>query len=207
MKTGTPIRAIAAALALVGAPASADAHLINTTLGDFYGGVLHPLSGPQDVVPWFALAILASIQDTRNARWLLFVFPIALVGGALLSVVAPALPISPAWSLAVIVVTGLAVTAAAKLPIPVFVGICTLIALLHGYHNGQAMTQDTDRLLFISGVATVGYVFVALITALAIWFRQSGGEWRLIALRASGSWVAAVGVIMIGLQLRTSAPM
>lgn len=207
MKKETLIRAIAAALALVSVPASADAHLINTTLGDFYGGVLYPLSGPEDVVPWFALAILASIQYPRNARWLLFVFPVALVGGALLSVVAPALFISPAWNLAVIVVTGLAVAAAAKLPFPVLLGLGTLIALLHGYHNGQAMTQDTDRLLFICGVAAVGYVFVTLFTALAISFRQGGREWRLIALRASGSWVAAVGVIMIGLQLRTAAPM
>ncbi len=207
MKKGTLIRVLASALALVGVPASADAHLINTTLGDFYGGILHPLSGPEDVVPWFALAILASIQDPRNGRWLLFVFPIALVGGALLSVVAPALSISPAWNLAVIVVTGLAVAAAVKLPFPIFVGLGTLIALLHGYHNGQAMTQDTDRLLFICGVAAIGYVFVTLIMALAISFRQGGREWRLIALRASGSWVAAVGVIMIGLQLRTSAAM
>ncbi|WP_045836346.1 HupE/UreJ family protein [Hyphomicrobium sp. 99] len=207
MKTGTLIRTVAAALVLIGAPASADAHLINTSLGDFYGGVLHPLSGPQDVVPWFALAILAAIQGPRNARWLLFVFPIALVGGALLSVVAPALPISPAWSLAVIVVTGLAVAAAAKLPFPVFLSLVTLIALLHGYYNGQAMTQDTDHFLFICGIAAVGYVFVTLITALAISFRQGGGEWRLIALRASGSWVAAVGIIMVGLQLRTSSPM
>jgi urease accessory protein len=135
------------------------------------------------------------------------VFPLGLIGGALLSVVAPALPISPALSIAVIAVTGLAVAAAIKLPFTAFIGLGALIALLHGYHNGQAMTQDTDRLLFICGLAAVGYVFVTLVTALATSFRQGGGEWRLIALRASGSWVAAVGIMAIGLQLRSSAMM
>ena len=207
MKIRTFVRPVLAVLALAGAPASAEAHLINTTLGDFYGGMLHPLSGVEDVVPWFALAILAAIQGPLTARWLLLAFPLGLIVGALLSVVAPALPIPPALSIAVIAVTGLAVAAAIRLPFAAFIGLGTLIALLHGYHNGQAMTQDTDRLLFICGIAAVGYVFVTLITAVATWFRQGGGEWRLIALRASGSWVAAVGIMAIGLQLRGSAMM
>lgn len=204
MKTRAFLRTAVAALALAGLPARANAHLINTTLGDFYGGMLHPLTGVEDVVPWFALAILAALQGPQTARWLLLAFPLGLAGGALGSIVAPALPVAPALSIAVIAVTGLAVAAAIKLPFSVFLGLGTLIALLHGYQNGQAMTQDTDRLLFITGLAAIGYVFVTLITALATSFREGNGEWRLIALRASGSWVAAVGIMAIGLQLRTA---
>lgn len=206
MKLGS-FRIGAAVVALVTAPATADAHLINTTLGDFYGGMLHPLSGVEDIVSWFALAVLAALQGPEKARWLLFAFPLSLAAGALLSVFAPALPITPVWSIAVVAVTGLAVAAAVSLPQPAFIGLGIFVGLVHGYHNGQAMTQDTDRVLYISAVAVVGYIFMTLMTGLAIHFRQGGGDWRDIALRASGSWVAAVGIMMIGLQLRAPIAM
>ena len=70
MRAMTRLLAVAV---MVGMPAQAHAHLVNTRLGDFYGGMLHPLSGLEDVLAWFALAILAALQDPR-ARWLVIAF-------------------------------------------------------------------------------------------------------------------------------------
>ncbi len=189
------------------APATAHAHLVNTRLGDFYGGMMHPLTGVEDVIPWFAIAILAAFQGPKTARWLVVVFPLGLLAGAAASLVVPALPVTPVLSVAIIAATGLAVAVAIAVPAPVLAGLGAVIALLHGYSNGLAMTGSTDRLLFISGVTAIGYVYVTLVTGLAIWFLQGGGAWRQIALRASGSWVAAVGIMALGLQLRAPALM
>ena len=64
-------RWLAATLALVAVPLEAQAHLVNTRLGDFYGGMLHPLTGFEDALPWLALAVLAAFQGPHRARWLL----------------------------------------------------------------------------------------------------------------------------------------
>jgi hydrogenase/urease accessory protein HupE len=200
-------RGLLAAAALMAAPATAHAHLVNTRLGDFYGGMLHPLTGVEDAVPWLGLAILGALQGPERARWLLVVFPAGLAAGALLSLVAPATAMMPGLGVAVIAVTGLAVAMAIALPLPALLGVGMVVALLHGFQNGQAMNADTDRLLFISGLTATGYVFVTLATGLAITFLQGSGGWRLIAVRAAGSWVAAVGIMALGLALRAQALM
>jgi urease accessory protein len=134
------------------------------------------------------------------------VFPLGLLAGAVLSMFAPDLPFSPAIGAGLLAVTGLAVATAIKLPLPLLVGLGTLIALLHGYHNGQAMAADTDPLLFIFGLTAIGYVYLTLMTGLGIAFLEGAGGWRPIALRAGGSWVAAVGIMVLGLQLRAHIP-
>lgn len=200
-------RWLTVAAALFAAPSAAHAHLVNTRLGDFYGGMLHPLTGVEDAVPWLALSILAALQGPRRARWLLAVFPIGLLAGCAISLVLPVMPVPPALSVSLIAITGLAVAAAVAVPLPALIGLGAVIALLHGYHNAQAMTESTDRLLFISGITAIGYVYITLATGLAIAFLQGGGGWRSIVLRASGSWVAAVGIMALGLQLRAPALM
>jgi hydrogenase/urease accessory protein HupE len=194
-------RRLAATLALLGAPAQAQAHLVDTRLGDFYGGMLHPLSGFEDPLPWIALAILAAFQGPRRARWLLAAFPLGLFAGGGLSLVLPALSFVSVLNVALIALIGLAVAAAIALPLPAVIGLGAIIGLAQGYQNGLAMTAATDHLLFISGVTAIGYMCMTMATAGAITFLRGSGTWRLIALRASGSWVAAVGIMAFGLQL------
>ena len=47
----------------------------------------------------------------------------------------------------------------------------------------------------------IGYAFAALVFALASTFLNGRGGWRPIALRAGGSWIAAVGIMVAGFQL------
>jgi urease accessory protein len=192
---------LAAALALTAAPSEAHAHLVNTRLGDFYNGMLHPLTGVEDALPWLALAILAAFQGPQRARWLLVAFPLGLLAGGGLWVAMPTLPFVPALSVALIAIVGLAVAAAIVLPLPVTIGLGAVVGLVHGYQNAQAMTGATDHLLFVLGVTAIGYLCITLVSACAIAFLQGNGSWRPIALRASGSWVAAVGIMALGLQL------
>lgn len=196
------LRWLLAAAAFLAAPATAEAHLVNTRLGDFYGGMIHPLTGVEDVVPWLALAMLGALQGPERARWLLVAFPTGLAAGALFSVAMPGGATMPGLAVAVIALTGLAVATAATLPLPALLGLGSVVALLHGYQNGQAMVADTDQLLFISGLTAIGYVFMTLATGLALVFLEGSGKWRLVAVRAAGSWVAAVGIMALGLQLR-----
>ena len=201
----TLVSGLALALLLTAAPSDAHAHLVNTRLGDFYDGVLHPLTGFEDVLPWLALAILAAFQGPSRARWLLVAFPLGLLAGGGLWLAAPKLAFVPAIGAGLIAIVGLAVAAAIVLPLPVTIGLGAIVGLVHGYQNAQAMTVTTDHLLFMSGVAAIGYLSITLIGGAATAFLQGSGGWRAIALRAGGSWVAAIGIMILGLQLAAAA--
>ena len=196
-----PAGCLALALALFGMPSLAHAHLVNTRLGGFYDGMLHPLTGFEDALPWLALAILAAFQGAQRARWLLLTFPLGLLAGGGSWELMPGLSFVPALSVALIAIVGLAVATAIVLPLPITLAFGAIVGLVHGYLNAQAMAETTDHLLFISGVTAVGYVTITLTIACAIAFLQGKGSWQAIALRASGSWIAAVGIMAFGLQL------
>lgn len=190
--------ALACAVAFV--PDTAHAHLVDTRLGDFYSGALHPLTDLQQVLPWIALAVLAAFQGAQQARWIILVFPLALAIGGIASLAVPLPSFGPLLGLVLVAVTGLAVAAAARLPLGVLLAIAVVMGLLHGAQNGAAMVATTDRLLFLSGMTAVGYGVITLATGSAIAFLH-GAPWRPIALRAGGSWVAAVGIMVLGLHL------
>lgn len=188
-------------LALAGAlaPTGAQAHLVNTRLGDFYGGALHPLTDFAQMLPWLALAGFAALQGPRKARWIVPAFPLALLAGGVASQIWPSAAFADPLGVVLIAVSGLALAAAVSVPLPALLALTVVMGLLHGYQNGAAMAPTTDRLLFLSGVMVVGYVVLTLLVGGAIAFLR-GASWRTIALRAGGSWVAAVGVMLLGLS-------
>jgi hydrogenase/urease accessory protein HupE len=126
---------------------------------------------------------------------------LGLLSGALLSIVLPHLGFVPILNVATFAFLGLILATALVIPAPAFLALGTISALLNGYENGQEMAAATDRLLFIVGTATIGYAFVALVTGAAFAFLEGPGSWRPIALRAGGSWIAAVGIMVLGYQL------
>lgn len=191
---------MAAALALLSTGPS-EAHLVSTRLGDFYDGALHPLTGFEFALPWLALIILAALQGPARGRWLIAAFPAGLLLGAALSAWMPHLRFVEFANIAAIAGTGLLVALALPLSVPMFMALCVLVGMANGYENGEAMLFSTDRFLFISGVTTVGYAFATLALALVTQFLKGPGGWRAIALRAGGSWIAAVGIMVAGFQL------
>ena len=197
-------RCLIAALAAA-VPTASQAHLVNTRLGDFYDGALHPMTGFEFALPWLALVILAALQGPLRGRWLIVAFPAGLLLGAMLSAWSPGLQFFQFVNIAAIAGIGLLVALALPLPAPAFLGLSVLIGLANGYENGEAMVFNTDRFLFICGVTAIGYAFATLALALTTLFLEGRGGWRVIALRAGGSWIAAVGIMVAGLQLSAHA--
>ena len=64
-------------------PTLASAHLVNTNVGEFYTGMLHPLTSAEHLLPTLALAVLAIQCGKQAARTTLFAFPLALLAGTL----------------------------------------------------------------------------------------------------------------------------
>jgi len=83
--------------------------------------------------------------------------------------------------------------------------VALVLALMRGVVNAEGVGAATDKVLFGAGLALCGYAVITLITALTLTFRKPDAQpsrtWRDIAIRACGSWIAAIGLMVGGFAL------
>jgi len=177
----------------------AKAHLNSTGMGPFYDGLVHFLLSPEDIIPVLALALLAGLRGARHGRRALFVLPIAWFVGALdglSSVPANAHPfLAAAWFL----LLGGLVAADANLSLRTMTAIAMLLGLYHGYLNGTGMGQSLSVMVILVGLVCGVFVLIALTAAFVV---RLDASWTRIAVRVSGSWIAASGLLMLGWAVR-----
>jgi hydrogenase/urease accessory protein HupE len=189
---------VAALLAAVSP--SANAHLVSARFGDFYVGLMHPLTAFENALPWLALALLVGLQTARVSRAALVAFPAAVAVGAASTQLLPALSGIANANAASFVVLGVLVAIAPRIRLALLVALTTLVGLTHGYDNGLAFTRGGNLSLFVGGVASAAYLSLTLVAAGA--YRLSAlATWGTVALRAAGSWIAAIGIMITGLTL------
>lgn len=181
---------------LLFAPA-AQAHLVSVRFGDYYSGLLHPITALEHALAFVALALFAGMQGPRTARWMLLLFPLALLvgtGGAILAGFEGSLEVVNTTSFVMI---GALVAFGAPLALEVAVILAVMFGLSHGVANGTAFLAGGNPWLYVAGVTTAGYVVVAILSAAVVAARHL--TWAPIAARTVGSWVAAIGVMVLGL--------
>ncbi len=181
-------------------PTQAFAHSLSTRFGDFYGGLLHPLSSLELGMGFLVLALLAGQQDKRRARLVLAWFIAAMIAGA---VAAHWLPVVvdevrlPNLGLAALL--GVLVAVAPRIPTIVLPLIGFASGVLNGLGNGLAMTPETAPHLFIPGIAVSGLLVVTPLAALVTTLDR---HWQRVAVRVVGSWIAASALLVTAFYLR-----
>jgi urease accessory protein len=187
------------ATTLIAAP-SAHAHLMNTGLGPFSDGLTHLIVTPEDLLPVIALALLAGLRGPRFGRAVLFALPVAwLVGSAAGLLLVPPITLPVAET---IVTIGLGVLLATDRPLPLIwvAGLAVLLGLLHGILNGSELPKTSS-----SGQISAAGVAVALFVAVSLSAGQAASmrvPWARVAVRVAGSWIAAIGLLMLGWAVR-----
>jgi urease accessory protein len=194
-------RGLALAAALVALPAPSHAHLVNTGLGPFYDGVSHFALTPEDLLPALALALLAGQRGSRAGRLALFALPGAWLAGGVAGLAVPGISSASALTTVSLLALGGLVAAEARLQAEWVTGLALVLGLLHGYLNGSAMSQARLGALGLCGIVSTLFVLVALVAALVVSLRA---EWTRIAVRVAGSWIAAIGLLLLGWSLRTA---
>jgi urease accessory protein len=195
-------RSLVAAAVLVAQAPAAQAHIVASRLGDFYAGALHPLTDLQDIILWLAIGVLAGSLGTVRGRWLVLVFPLGLLAGLVLDRMFGVPSTGPAVDAGFILALGLLLAAAARIPTALLCAIAFGLAVTRGAANATDFAPETDRLLFAAGLAGAGYAAITLTIALTLAFQRPDAgpsmEWRGIAIRAFGGWIAAIGLMMVG---------
>jgi hydrogenase/urease accessory protein HupE len=172
---------------------------VTTGLGPFYDGVSHLLLSPDDLLGVLGLALFAGLGGARCGRLVLFTLPSVWVLGGLLGGQQPTVAALPAVSALSFVVIGALVAADLTRHPALVVGLAVVFGLVHGYLNGAVAAQGNLGCVGLLGIATTVFVLVALLAACTVSLRAA---WARVAVRVAGSWIAAVGLLMLGWALR-----
>lgn len=194
-------QALVALVALL-LPVRAEAHLVTTGLGPVYDGIGHLLLTPEDLVPAIALALFAGLRGARPGRWALFLLPVAWLTGGLGGLGSSLAAPFPLHAISLLLL-GALVAVDAKLRPGAVAAIAAALGLAHGFLNGQALRGMETGALGLLGITALLFVVVALVAAFVVSLRR---PWARIAVRVAGSWIAAVGLLMLGWSLRTPRP-
>ena len=194
-------RATIIALASIGLPlllaTVAEAHSVNKQFGDFYGGMLHPLTALEHLVPILGLGLLAGQQGNSSARWVLLLFPIGLFAGATAAGHLEPSPLVEWFNRLSFIALGALVASAWRMPLPALGLSAIVLGLSHGYENTADISQTVAMHLFIPGVVVTGIAMVAIFAAVAV---SREPVWQKIAVRVVGSWIAAIGILLTGIM-------
>jgi hydrogenase/urease accessory protein HupE len=193
------VRAFLLTVGLLAAATPAHAHLMNSGFGPFYDGLAHPLLSPEDLLPALAMILLAGLGGARHGRFVLATLPLAWLAG-MAGGWAIGLPGAPAWLTAVVTaLLGALVASDLRLPLMLVVAIAALLGALHGYDNGRDLAATTGALVAIIGIACSLFAITSLIAGQVAVIKA---PWARLAVRISGSWIAAVGMLMFGWSMK-----
>ena len=174
-------------------PANAAAHLVTTGMGPVYDGIGHLLLTPEDLVPALAVALYAGLRGRAPGRRALFFFPLAWLIGGFIGLAANTMPTFPVSAFSFLLV-GILIAADLRLPDNAFTVLAIAVGIMHGFFNGIALKAGPGSLGLL-GIMSALFVLVAIVSAFVISLKP---PWTRIAVRVAGSWVAAMGLLMIG---------
>jgi len=121
-------------------------------------------------------------------------------GGAALAGLALGTSAGLGWmEVSLLIVLGILVAVGAQLDALVITPLAALTGLVHGLENAGAFVASDSGLVAVAGIVAAVLVLTLLIAALAVSPRAA---WTRIALRVGGSWIAAIGMLMLGWLLQ-----
>ena len=181
------------ALALSGASESALAHTGAEHAASFASGFAHPWTGPDHLLAMVAVGLWAGLLGGRALWAWPGAFVAVMVGGGLIGVAGVGLPMVEPGILASVIVLGLLVLMAARLPVWAGAALVALFAVLHGHAHGAELPAGGAAASYFVGFALATAALHAL--GLGVAYAASGDRARLI-VRGAGAAVAAAGVAL-----------
>jgi hydrogenase/urease accessory protein HupE len=180
-------------------PGQASAHLVNSGLGPFYDGLAHLLVTPEDLLAVVVMALLAGLGGKQCGSAVLFFLPLAWLVGAVAGWNDPWTAGLPVLSALVLIALGALVAWDRRLPLQYIAGFALAVGLVFGFFNGAALAEANSSSLAVGGIVCAVFVIVALVAGQVVALEK---EWARIAVRVAGSWIGAIGLLMLGWAAR-----
>jgi urease accessory protein len=174
-------------------PSLAQAHVGIGPTGGWTPGFTHPISGLDHICAMLAVGLLAGQRGGR-ALWIVpLTFLTLMAGGALLGTAGFRIPFVEGGVVLSVLVLGLLVAVAARLPLGADVVIVTLFALCHGHVHGTEMPATVSGFVYGAGFLAGTALLQALGIGLAL-LPTRVGEARVA--RFAGAAIALCGLYL-----------
>lgn len=184
---------IAAVLLHFSAPAHA--HLMPGEHGSFAAGFSHPLFGLDHILVMVAVGLWASGAGRRAAVIVPSAFVTTMGLGFVFALVGGALPMVEPTILASVVVVGLLIAFAVRLPVAVSAGVVGLFAVFHGYAHGTEI-GTAGAFGYGSGFAWATALLHAAGIGIGLGLGRLSAHGDLI-VRALGAGTATAGIALL----------
>jgi urease accessory protein len=159
----------------------------------FMSGFAHPWTGLDHMMAMVAVGLWAGLNGGRALwAWPAAFLSVMLAGGAL-GIAGVPLPLVEAGILASIVVLGLLVLAAARLPVAAGAVLVGAFALLHGHAHGAELASGTAAVTYAAGFAIATAALHAIGVGIAALARSNTGR---LTVRGAGALLATAGVAL-----------
>lgn len=196
------LTSLALAASLLVLPRLAEAHLVTSGLGPYYDGALHLLMSPGDLLGLVAVALLAGRCGPQAGRLTVTTLSVAWLLGGLVGFWLPTIPDFAAVGTVSFLVMGLLVAIDVRLSSIGIAAIAAAYGLLHGLINGTALAAAGAAASTLIGIVLAVLCLAVLAAAAVV---PLTALWARVAVRVAGSWIAAVGMLMIGWTLQGAA--
>jgi urease accessory protein len=177
---------------LLGLSSSAFAHP-----GHAYGGIgsglLHPFSGMDHLLAMLAVGLWAAQRGTSKVWLLPAVFMSLLAAGAGIALLAPGLPLIETGIAASVLVLGLIIALAAKVPTAHSIALTAAFGFVHGYAHGLEMPATAAPALYALGFLSATAILHVSGISLGLATRGQFARW----IQASGALIALSGIWML----------
>lgn len=181
--------------ASIATPAVAHAHLVNSGLGPVYDGALHLMMSPEDLLGVVAMGLLAGLRGACASRLAVLALPAGWLASGLVGSKLAEMPELPWVSALCLLCLGGLVALDCELPPWAVALLGGLFGVLHGLSNGAALAASGAGPTAILGIASAVAIIGLLLSAMVVSLRRA---WARIAVRVAGSWVGAIGMLMLG---------
>jgi urease accessory protein len=165
----------------------------------FLAGAVHPLGGLDHLLAMLAVGLLAGYSGGTMRWWLPASFVTAMAVGAGMGAMGVDFLFIEVGIALSLVVFGAALVAKQSLRAPMLIALTAGFALFHGHAHGTEMSADLSAMSYAVGfmlvTALLHVIGVLLTTKTLLPLPQA------TVLRWSGSAIAAVGVVSLGILL------
>ncbi|MBI1773120.1 MAG: HupE/UreJ family protein [Burkholderiales bacterium] len=184
---------VALGSAMISLPALAHDSVLHS-MNALQNGFLHPFTGLDHLLAMLAIGIW-SAQQKRARDWLIPAsFPLMMVAGGALALAGIALQGVEHGIAASVLVLGLLISFAVKLPVGAGVALVSVFAMAHGYAHAQEMPASGSAVLYGAGFVLA----TALIHAVG-WFSSNAAQKMLTSTlpRYAGVMITLAGAFFL----------
>ncbi|MEZ5935158.1 MAG: HupE/UreJ family protein [Alphaproteobacteria bacterium] len=193
------LRAACLAVVALLTPGHALAHGTITGTSDFYDGVFHPLTVPAHLLALLGLGLWLGQHRPRELERAIIGFAVSLIIGSALGMIGSVGEITPIL-LAAALALGLLVAAERHLAWLGAAVIAAGVGLLVGADSAPDGANALQaRIITLAGTFIGAHLLLLNLMAIV---SLSERAWSRIAVRITGSWVAAITILVLALNFQ-----